>query len=143
MTTGRFQRRKQGDRRAALPILPLAMSLLVAAIVSACSGSQAAPGAGMPPPEVSVAQVLSRNVKQWDDFTGRVAAVEPVELRPRVSGYVERVAYREGDDVRKGQLHSSPAPAAASVSKPSANSPPPACIPSSPGATAPRPSTPR
>ncbi len=105
MTTARFQRRKRGTRLAALPILPLAMSLLVAAVVSACSGSQAAPGAGMPPPpEVSVAQVLNKKIKQWDDFTGRVAAVETVELRPRVSGYVERVAYREGDDVRKGQL---------------------------------------
>ena len=105
MTTARFQRRKHGSRYPALPILPLAMSLLVAAVVSACSGSQAAPGAGMPPPpEVSVAQVLSKNIKQWDDFTGRVAAVETVELRPRVSGYVERVAYREGDDVSKGQL---------------------------------------
>ncbi len=97
--------RLQGRTRGGLPLLPLAVSLLVAAIVTACSGSQAAPGAGMPPPpDVTVAQVLSRNVKQWDDFTGRVAAVETVELRPRVSGYVERVAYREGDEVRKGQL---------------------------------------
>ncbi|WP_345301938.1 efflux RND transporter periplasmic adaptor subunit [Lysobacter hankyongensis] len=88
-----------------LPLLPLTVSLLVAAVVSACSGSQASPGADMPPPpDVSVAQVISRNVKQWDDFTGRVSAVETVQLRPRVSGYVERVAYREGDEVRKGQL---------------------------------------
>ncbi len=101
MMSARSQRRTHGG----LPLLPLAASLLVAAVVSACSGSQAAPGAGMPPPpDVSVAQVLSRNVKQWDDFTGRVSAVETVELRPRVSGYVERVAYREGDEVRKGQL---------------------------------------
>lgn len=101
MMSARSQRRTHGG----LPLLPLAASLLVAAVVSACSGSQAAPGVGMPPPpDVSVAQVLSRNVKQWDDFTGRVSAVETVELRPRVSGYVERVAYREGDEVRKGQL---------------------------------------
>lgn len=101
MMSARSQRRIHGG----LPLLPLTVSLLVAAVVSACSGSQAAPGANMPPPpDVSVAQVLSRNVKQWDDFTGRVSAVETVELRPRVSGYVERVAYREGDEVRKGQL---------------------------------------
>ena len=50
MTTARFQRRKCGTRLPALPILPLAMSLLVAAVVSACGGSQAAYGAGMPPP---------------------------------------------------------------------------------------------
>ncbi|HSD55342.1 MAG TPA: biotin/lipoyl-binding protein, partial [Burkholderiales bacterium] len=57
-----------------------------------------------PPPEVSVAQVVSRDVRQWDEFTGRVTAVEAVDLRPRVSGYVERVAYEEGQEVRKGDL---------------------------------------
>ncbi|TKR30191.1 efflux RND transporter periplasmic adaptor subunit [Luteimonas gilva] len=84
----------------------LALSALVAAVIAACS-SQAAPGegAGMPPPpEVSVATVLSKPVKQWDDFTGRVSAIETVELRPRVSGYVERVAYQEGQEVHKGDL---------------------------------------
>jgi hypothetical protein len=59
----------------------------------------------MPPaPEVSVATVVSKQVRQWDEFTGRVAAVETVELRPRVSGYVERVAFQEGQEVRKGDL---------------------------------------
>jgi multidrug efflux system membrane fusion protein len=66
---------------------------------------QSAQGAGMPPPpEVSVAQVVSRDVREWDEFTGRVTAVETVELRPRVSGYVERVAYEEGQEIRKGDL---------------------------------------
>ncbi len=84
----------------------LALSALVAAVIAACS-SQAAPGegAGMPPPpEVSVATVLTKPVRQWDDFTGRVSAIETVELRPRVSGYVERVAYQEGQEVKKGDL---------------------------------------
>jgi multidrug efflux system membrane fusion protein len=58
----------------------------------------------MPPPEVSVSTVLTQNVQPWDEFTGRVTAVESVELRPRVSGYVERVAYEEGQFVRKGEL---------------------------------------
>jgi len=57
-----------------------------------------------PPPAVSVAQVVSRDVRQWDEFTGRVTAVETVELRPRVSGYVERVAFEEGQEVRKGDV---------------------------------------
>src|SRR5690606_2678551 len=78
--------------------------LLAVALAVACSSS-ASPGDGAPPaPEVSVAQVLSRPVRQWDDFTGRVAAIETVDLRPRVSGYVQRVAYEEGQDVRKGDL---------------------------------------
>ncbi len=83
---------------------PLLLSALIAVAIAACS-SEAAPGAGAPPPpEVSVAPVLSKEVRQWDDFTGRVAAVETVELRPRVSGYVQRVAYKEGQEVRKGDL---------------------------------------
>ena len=80
------------------------MSAAIAIVVSACS-SEAAPADAAPPaPEVSVAQVLQRDVTQWNDVTGRFSAVETVELRPRVSGYIERVAYREGDEVGKGQL---------------------------------------
>jgi len=81
----------------------LLLGAAIAIVVSACS-SEAAPPHAPPPPEVSVAQVLQRDVTQWNEVTGRVAAVETVELRPRVSGYIERVAYREGDEVRKGQL---------------------------------------
>lgn len=89
-----------GLRRFARPLL----GALAAAVLAACS-SQAAPGAdGMPPPEVSVAQVLERPVVQWDDYTGRVVAAETVELRPRVSGYIERVAFAEGEEVKKGDL---------------------------------------
>lgn len=87
-----------------IPVLALATSLMIALVAIGC-GSQAADNAAAPPaPEVSVAQVLSKQVRQWDEFTGRVSAVETVELRPRVSGYVERVAYEEGQDVRKGDL---------------------------------------
>ena len=82
----------------------LAFTVATVLIAAGCS-SHAAPSAGMPPPpEVSVAQVLTKNVRQWDDFTGRVAAVESVELRARVSGYVDRVAYTEGEEVKKGDL---------------------------------------
>ncbi|WP_417472281.1 efflux RND transporter periplasmic adaptor subunit [Luteimonas mephitis] len=78
---------------------------MIAVAVSACGSSEAAPGAGMPPPpEVSVATVLSKPVHQWDTFNGRVTAVESVELRPRVSGYVQRVAFKEGQEVEKGDL---------------------------------------
>jgi membrane fusion protein, multidrug efflux system len=64
----------------------------------------ASQGAMPPLAEVSVAKVLSREVRPSDDFTGRVSAIETVELRPRVSGYIERVAYEEGREVRKGDL---------------------------------------
>ena len=86
------------------PLAALVLSVLIATAIGACS-SEAAPADAMPPaPEVSVATVLSKQVRQWDEFTGRVAAVETVELRPRVSGYVERVVFDEGQEVRKGDL---------------------------------------
>ena len=87
--------------RLAMPMLALSVAIALAA---GCS-SHAAPNAGMPPPpEVSVATVLTKPVHAWDEFTGRVTAVQSVDLRPRVSGYVQRVAFREGQDVRKGDL---------------------------------------
>jgi membrane fusion protein, multidrug efflux system len=83
--------------------LALATAISIALLASGCSNpaaSQAAP----PAPEVSVAQVLVRSVRQWDEFTGRVAAVETVDLRPRVSGYIEKVAYTEGQQVKENDL---------------------------------------
>ena len=99
-----MSRRKLARSGTGLPWLALATSITLALAIAGC-GSQASTGAAMPPPpEVSVANVLSKQVRQWDDFTGRVAAVESVELRPRVSGYVQRVAYEEGQEVNKGDL---------------------------------------
>jgi multidrug efflux system membrane fusion protein len=91
-------------RERLAPIAALALAALLPIAIAACTSEAAAPAGAPPPPDVSVATVLSKEVRQWDDFTGRVAAVETVELRPRVSGYVERVAYREGQDIRKGDL---------------------------------------
>ena len=82
---------------------PLLAGVLAASVLAACS-SQAAPGGAPQAPQVSVATVLSEPVQRWDEFTGRVSAVDSVELRPRVSGYVQRVAFVEGQDVRKGEL---------------------------------------
>ena len=87
-----------------VPLAALALSAMIAAAVAACSSEAAPTEAAMPAPEVSVAKVLSKPVHQWDEFNGRISAVETVELRPRVSGYVDRVAYHEGDTVKKGQL---------------------------------------
>ena len=89
--------------RAALlvPVLVLA----AAGVVFTVNGDDPAQGAGMPPPPaVSVAKVVARDVQPWDEFTGRISAVETVELRPRVSGYIERVAFEEGREVRRGDL---------------------------------------
>ena len=75
----------------------------VVVFLSGCNkgaGTQAAP----PPPQVSVATVIERRVKDWDEFTGRLQAVETVEIRPRVSGYIDKVAFTEGGQVKRGDL---------------------------------------
>jgi multidrug efflux system membrane fusion protein len=97
---------RQAYIRYGLPLATLVLATgIVVAFGDAVHGDKGEAAAGLPPaPEVSVAQVLSKPVRAWDEFTGRVAAVETVELRPRVSGYVERVAYEEGQEVRKGDL---------------------------------------
>ena len=85
-------------RRLAAPLL----GLLAAAILAACS-SQAGDEIAAPP-EVSVAPVLERAVVPWDEYSGRVVAADTVEMRARVSGYIDRVAFAEGEEVKKGDL---------------------------------------
>jgi RND family efflux transporter MFP subunit len=72
------------------------------------SGLLAGCGPATPPPPaapaVSVAEVLERNITDFDEFTGRLEAVETVEIRPRVSGYIQSVNFREGKEIRKGDL---------------------------------------
>jgi len=75
----------------------------LAVSVSGC-GKSGDGAAAPPPPQVTVAQVLERRVKDWDEFTGRFQAVESVEIRPRVSGYIDEVAFKEGSQVKRGDL---------------------------------------
>jgi multidrug efflux system membrane fusion protein len=57
-----------------------------------------------PLPQVTVAEVIHRPLREWQEFSGRLQAVNTVEIRPRVSGYVDRVAFTDGARVKKGQL---------------------------------------
>ena len=69
-------------------------------------GTQAPPpGApGGPPPSVTVAHPLTKPIVDWDDYTGRFEAIDSVDVRPRVSGYLRSLNFRDGQFVRKGQL---------------------------------------
>ena len=51
---------------------------------------------------VTVAEPLSRHVTQWDEFSGRFEAVESVEVRARVSGFIEKVLFQDGQKVAAG-----------------------------------------
>lgn len=77
-------------------------ALLAGTLALAACGRQAPPT--MPAPMVTVAKPLERQVTDWDEYTGQVAAVESVELHAQVSGYLESVHFKDGALVKKGDL---------------------------------------
>ncbi len=87
------------------PTIAVALPLAVAStfVLSGCS-SEATPSGPAQGTPVTVAAALQRDVTEWDEFTGRVEAVESVEIRPRVTGYIESVNFTEGSTVRQGDL---------------------------------------
>ena len=83
--------------------LSLALLSIAALAMAGCNDNDQK-GQQPPPPAVEVAEVTTDQTTLWGDFTGRVAAPESVELRPRVSGYIDRVAFEEGELVLRGDL---------------------------------------
>jgi membrane fusion protein, multidrug efflux system len=78
---------------------------LLAALLLAGCGAQAQDKSAEPPPaEVTTAAVVVRPLRPWDEFTGRLEAVDTVQVRPRVGGYVDGVRFTEGAVVQKGQV---------------------------------------
>ncbi|HNB80246.1 MAG TPA: efflux RND transporter periplasmic adaptor subunit [Rhodocyclaceae bacterium] len=76
-----------------------------AMLLAACSRGEANnPPGPPPPPPVSVAPAVERQITDWNEFSGRLVAVEQVELRSRVSGYLRSIHFRPGQLVRKGDL---------------------------------------
>src|SRR5205814_4528193 len=78
-------------------------SLAAARVLTGC-GSAPPPPPPPPPPAVTVSRPLEREVIEWDEFTGRLDAVESVEVRARVSGLIEAAPFKEGSNVKKGDL---------------------------------------
>ncbi|MBD8271623.1 efflux RND transporter periplasmic adaptor subunit [Pseudomonas fluorescens] len=86
-----------------LKLLWYTLAALAVLVISAC-GKAPETAASMPAAKVSVAKVLEQPVNEWDEFTGRLEAPETVEIRPRVSGQIDQVAFTEGALVKKGDL---------------------------------------
>lgn len=80
------------------------LSLAALSLAALTVGRGKAPPAAPPPQAVTVAEVPQREITEWDEFTGRLEAVDQVEIRPRVSGYIKRVSFAEGKEVKKGEV---------------------------------------
>ena len=71
-------------------------------LITGCNRSTAQPAP--PVPTVTVRPVSTQEIVEWDEFTGRIEAVESVEIRPRVSGYIQEVKFQSGQLVKKGDV---------------------------------------
>ena len=72
-------------------------------LASGCRPSRP-PAASPPPPPVTARQPTQREVTEWDEYPSRLDAVEMVEVRARVAGYLQSVHFKDGAEVRKGDL---------------------------------------
>jgi len=81
-------------------IVSLGLALFIIAAVGCKKSGPPAPG----PLPVNVVTVIEKEVNEWDEFTGRLEAVESVEIRPRVSGYITEVHIEAGAIIKKGDL---------------------------------------
>lgn len=84
-------------------IVKFALLPVAAAVLAACARNEAAE-APPAPPSVAVAKVIQKPITEFDEFTGRFEAVERVEVRPRVSGYVQSTNFLQGHEVKKGDI---------------------------------------
>jgi multidrug efflux system membrane fusion protein len=92
--------------KSSFPVLLGLAAIAVFLLYSTVGHSRAKPQAAVSIalPQVEVAEVIHRPLREWEEFSGRLQAVNTVDVRPRVSGFVDRVAFTDGARVKKGQL---------------------------------------
>jgi len=78
------------------------MAVAVCALSTGCKQSTQAPAP--PPPPVTVATPIRKEIVEWDEYTGRTEAVESVDVRPRVSGYIDQISFKDGQLVKPGDV---------------------------------------
>lgn len=87
-----------------MPTMRRIRSLILLATLLPALGCNRSPPAAAALPEIATAQVVSKRIKDWDEYTGRFQAVDSVEVRPRASGYIDAVKFREGQLVKQGDV---------------------------------------
>src|SRR5271165_1047563 len=78
------------------------MAVALCALSTGCKQSTQAPAP--PPPPVTVATPIRKEIVEWDEYTGRTEAVESVQIRPRVSGYIDQISFKDGQLVKPGDV---------------------------------------
>jgi membrane fusion protein, multidrug efflux system len=84
------------------PAVLMISLLLIALVLGGCDSKPTADAP--PPPSVTVARPLEKTITEWDEYTGRFTAVETVEVRARVSGFIDSIHFKEGQVVKQGDL---------------------------------------
>jgi RND family efflux transporter MFP subunit len=79
------------------------MAVAVCLLSAGCKPSTQAPPP-LPPPPVTVATPIQKEIVEWDEYTGRTKAVESVQIRPRVSGYIDQIGFKDGQLVKPGDI---------------------------------------
>lgn len=83
-------------------IVLLGSLILTANVLASCDGKPTSTSA--PPPAVTVSHPLQKSITEWDEYTGRFTPLETVEIRARVSGFIDSVHFQEGQIVKKDDL---------------------------------------
>jgi RND family efflux transporter MFP subunit len=78
--------------------------LALATLVASCGDQQKKQGGAPPPPKVTITTPIKRTLTDFDEYVGRFTAVDSVEVRARVSGYLDSVDFKDGQMVKKGDL---------------------------------------
>lgn len=83
--------------------IPVAL-IVLSAYLAGCQPSNGQENAAPQLLQVPVAKPLQKEITEWDEYTGRFKAVERVEVRARVSGYIDEIRFKDGDMVQKGDV---------------------------------------
>ena len=105
MLIARFMTHFVREKRRCSIYLIAFSSIILSLMLAACNTATDTAKPSEPlSPNVKVAQAISKEMTQWDEYTGRIEAVNEVQLRSRVSGYIEKVQFAAGAKVKKGDL---------------------------------------
>src|SRR3954468_20080779 len=81
----------------------LIVAALLAGLLAGCDNKPGA-GAAPPPPPVTVSKPIQKSITEWDEYTGRFEALATVEVRARVSGFIDSIHFRDGQLIQQGAL---------------------------------------